>query len=101
MHAGRRRPSSQMVPAAAALCNGPSGPAGVEFDDRRAGLRSLPMDSQDRVLTLRELNRALLARQFLLERRRLGVQQAVERICALQAQWPQSPYIGLWTRLTD
>lgn len=53
------------------------------------------------VLTLRELNRALLARQLLLERRKLGVQQAVERICAIQAQWPQSPYIGLWTRLTN
>src|SRR5919202_472019 len=53
----------------------------------------------ERVLTLRELNRALLARQLLLERRKLGVQQAVERICAVQAQWPQSPYIGLWSRL--
>ena len=52
------------------------------------------------MLTLRELNRALLARQLLLERRKLGVQQAVERVCAIQAQWPQSPYIGLWTRLT-
>jgi hypothetical protein len=53
----------------------------------------------ERVLTLRELNRALLARQLLLERRRLGVQQAVERLCAIQAQWPQSPYLALWTRL--
>jgi hypothetical protein len=44
----------------------------------------------ERVLTLRELNRALLARQLLPERRKLGVQQAVERICAVQAQWPQS-----------
>jgi hypothetical protein len=56
--------------------------------------------SDERVLTLRELNRALLARQLLLERRKLGVQQAVERICAIQAQWPQSPYIGLWNRLS-
>jgi len=56
--------------------------------------------SGERVLSLRELNRALLARQLLLERRKLGVQQAVERICAIQAQWPQSPYIALWTRLT-
>jgi DNA glycosylase AlkZ-like len=56
--------------------------------------------ADERVLTLRELNRALLARQLLLERRKLGVQQAVERICAIQAQWPQSPYIGLWSRLT-
>jgi DNA glycosylase AlkZ-like len=54
----------------------------------------------ERVVTLRELNRALLARQLLLERRKLGVQQALERICAIQAQWPQSPYIALWTRLT-
>lgn len=53
----------------------------------------------ERILTLRELNRALLARQLLLERRKLNVQQAVERICAIQAQWPQSPYIALWTRL--
>jgi hypothetical protein len=56
---------------------------------------------EERVLTLRELNRALLARQLLLERRRLSVQQAVERLCAIQAQWPQSPYIALWTRLTS
>ena len=52
------------------------------------------------VLTLRELNRALLARQLLLARRKLGVQQALEKLCAIQAQWPQSPYIALWTRLT-
>jgi hypothetical protein len=56
--------------------------------------------AEERMLTLRELNRALLARQLLLERRNLGVQQAVERLCAIQAQWPQSPYIGLWSRLS-
>ncbi|MFL6021394.1 MAG: winged helix DNA-binding domain-containing protein [Gaiellaceae bacterium] len=55
----------------------------------------------ERILTLRELNRALLARQLLLEPRNLSVQQAVERICAVQAQWPPSPYIALWTRLVD
>jgi hypothetical protein len=55
--------------------------------------------NDERILSLRELNRALLARQLLLERRKLSVQAAVERICAIQAQWPQSPYIALWTRL--
>jgi histone H3/H4 len=49
---------------------------------------------------LRELNRALLERQILLKRRKLGVQQAVERLCALQAQYSLSPYIALWSRLT-
>jgi hypothetical protein len=53
----------------------------------------------ERVLTLRELNRTLLERQLLLERRRLSVQQAVERLCALQAQYSPSPYIALWSRV--
>jgi hypothetical protein len=53
------------------------------------------------VLTLRELNRAMLARQLLLERARIGVVAAVERLAALQAQWAPSPYIALWSRLRD
>ena len=55
---------------------------------------------EERILTLRELNRALLERQMLLKRKRLGVQEAVERLCALQAQYSLSPYIALWSRLT-
>src|SRR2546430_7441018 len=53
------------------------------------------------VLTLRELNRAMLARQLLLERTRIGIVPAIERLAALQAQWSPSPYIALWSRLKD
>ncbi len=50
-------------------------------------------------MTERELNRALLARQLLLERARLPIPRAVERIGGLQTQYAPSAYIGLWSRL--
>jgi hypothetical protein len=55
----------------------------------------------DRVLTRRELNRATLARQLLLERHDAGVEDAIERLIGLQAQDVPPPYIGLWSRLRD
>ena len=56
-----------------------------------------PVDAP--VLTIRELNRATLARQLLLQRVKLDAVTAIERIAALQAQWSPSPYVALWTRL--
>jgi hypothetical protein len=52
-----------------------------------------------RTLTLRELNRTLLARQMLGERKRVSVVRAVERLVALQAQYAPSPYVALWSRV--
>ena len=53
----------------------------------------------ERTLTQRELNRAVLARQLLLERRSLPLPRALERVGGIQAQYAPSMYIGLWSRL--
>jgi hypothetical protein len=55
----------------------------------------------ERVLTARELNRALLARQLLLERSPLPLTRALERVAGLQTQYAPSGYVSLWTRLRD
>jgi Winged helix DNA-binding domain len=53
----------------------------------------------ERVLTTRELNRALLARQLLLERAKLSPARTLERVGGLQTQYAPTGYIGLWSRL--
>jgi hypothetical protein len=50
-------------------------------------------------LTSRQLNRALLARQHLLDRSAMPPSAMVTHLVALQAQNPQDPYVGLWSRL--
>ncbi|MEU9834243.1 winged helix DNA-binding domain-containing protein [Streptosporangium sp. NPDC048047] len=51
------------------------------------------------VLGTRALNRATLARQHLLARTGTSVPEAVAHLCGLQAQEPQEPFIGFWSRL--
>ena len=53
----------------------------------------------ERVLTRRELNRALLARQLLLERVRSPIPRALERIAGIQNQYAPNAYIRLWSCL--
>jgi hypothetical protein len=52
-----------------------------------------------RTLTTRQLGRALLARQLLLERSTASIEEAVEQVGGLQTQYAPSGYVGLWTRL--
>ena len=54
---------------------------------------------EPRILSQRALNRALLARQLLLERSPLDLAGAVEQVGGLQAQYAPSAYVGLWTRV--
>jgi hypothetical protein len=53
----------------------------------------------ERVLSTRELNRAVLARQLLLERATAGPERVVEQVAGLQTQYAPSGYVGMWSRL--
>ena len=52
------------------------------------------------ILTQRALNRALLARQLLLERASLAIHDALQRIGGIQNQYAPNAYLRLWSCLT-
>lgn len=58
-------------------------------------------DAHGTTLSRRALNRATLARQFLLERATIPVYDTVAHLGGLQAQTPHTWYVGLWSRLAD
>ena len=53
------------------------------------------------VLDRRTLNRALLARQLLLERVDVRPLDVVEHLVGMQSQVPLDPYVGLWSRVAS
>ncbi len=77
------------------------GPVRWPNAQRSRARRPSGSDPLKRTLSARQLNRATLARQLLLERSSISPTDALETVGGLQAQEPASPYVGLWTRLTD
>lgn len=53
------------------------------------------------MISVRELNRATLARQMLLERTTRSALEIVEHLGGMQGQSPLAPYVGLWARRQD
>jgi hypothetical protein len=60
-----------------------------------------PIAASPKILDVYALNRALLARQWLLEPRRASAVEAIEQLVGLQAQDVKAPYFQLWARLQD
>ncbi|WP_426754629.1 winged helix DNA-binding domain-containing protein [Myxococcus sp. Y35] len=90
-----KRPRPLAPVQAVASEPGPAAPRRTQ--GARVSSRSRRLPAQ--VLGTRDLNRALLQRQWLLRRSGASVPEALEHLVGLQAQATHPPYYGLWTRL--
>ena len=70
---------------------------GEEGSERREHFVGKYARVAERVLSQRQLNRALLARQLLLERVRLPLPRVLVRLCGIQNQYAPNGYIRLWS----
>ena len=64
-----------------------------------AARRAEPRSQVSNILTLRQLNRATLARQMLLARSRTSIVNATKQLVALQDQIARPPFVALWSRV--
>src|SRR4051812_31593743 len=87
------------VVTAGAACGASATARITDSRERMPGDGRSPRVSLAPVLSVRALNRSLLARQDLLERSPVDAAEMVERLVGMQAQIPGNPYVGLWSRL--
>jgi hypothetical protein len=90
-----------MGKATAATTSTATAPTAATAATAATGRRPYDAAMTEPVLSARALNRALLARQLLLDHSPRPLTEAIEQLGGLQTQYAPSGYIGLWSRLRD